>query len=66
LKGASQELVDAVLAGMSSRAGDLLRDELELLAKVKKSEVESARREMVETALKLEAEGRVDLGRGGE
>lgn len=66
LKGASQELIDAFLAGMSSRAGELLRDELELLTKAKKSEVDAARREVVETALKLEAEGRVDLQRGGE
>ncbi len=66
LKGASQELIDAVLAGMSSRAGDLLRDELELVGKAKKSDVDAARREIVEIALKLETDGRVDLGRGGE
>ena len=63
LKGGSPELLDAVFAGLSSRAAELLRDDLELLGKVKKAEIESARREIVETALRLESEGRVDLGR---
>src|SRR5262249_2021852 len=40
LKGASQELLDTVLAGMSARAGELLRDELDLLVKAKKTDVE--------------------------
>jgi flagellar motor switch protein FliG len=63
LKGASQELMDAVFAGLSSRAAELLRDDLELLGKIKKAEIDAARREIVETALRLESEGRVDLGR---
>lgn len=65
LKGTSPEFMDAVLAGLSSRAAELLRDDLELLGKVKKSDVEAARKEIVETALRLESEGRVDLGREG-
>lgn len=63
LKGTSQGLMDAVFAGLSSRAAELLRDDLELLGKVKKAEIDAARREIVETALRLESEGRVDLGR---
>lgn len=66
LKGASEELLNAIFSGMSSRAADMLRDDLSILGKVKKSELEAARREVVETALRLEAEGKVDLGRGGE
>jgi len=66
LKNASAELRTAVFAGMSSRAAELLRDDLEVLGKVKKSEVEAARREIVETALRREAEGKLDLGRSGE
>ncbi len=63
LKGTSQELMDAVFAGLSSRAAELLRDDLEMLGKIKKAEIDAARREIVETALRLEGEGRVDLGR---
>ncbi|MBV9945646.1 MAG: hypothetical protein JOZ69_02235 [Myxococcales bacterium] len=66
LKGASQELLNAVFGGLSQRAADLLKDDLELLGKVKKSELDAARREIVEIALRLESEGRVDLGREGE
>lgn len=66
LKNASTELMNAVFAGMSNRAAELLRDDLEVLGKVKKSEMEAARREIVETALRMEAEGKVDLGRSEE
>jgi flagellar motor switch protein FliG len=66
LKGASPDLVSAIFAGLSQRASDLLKDDLELLGKVKKTELEQARREIVEVALRLESEGRIDLGREGE
>ena len=66
LKGASQELLDAVLAGLSARAAELLKDDLQLLGKAKKSEVDAARREVLDAAMRLESEGRLDLGREGE
>jgi flagellar motor switch protein FliG len=66
LKGASPELLEAVLAGLSARAAELLKDDMEVMGKAKKSDVESARREVLQTALRLESEGRLDLGREGE
>jgi flagellar motor switch protein FliG len=66
LKGATQGLQDAVFAGLSARAAELLKDDLELLNKAKKKDIESARREIVEIALRLESEGRLDLGRDSE
>jgi flagellar motor switch protein FliG len=66
LKGASPELLEAVLAGLSARAAELLKDDMEVLGKAKKSDVESARKEVLQTALRLESEGRLDLGREGE
>ncbi len=66
LKGASPEVTDAVFAGLSARAAELIRDDLELLGKIRRSEVDAARREVVEVALRMESEGRVDLGREGE
>jgi flagellar motor switch protein FliG len=66
LKGASEALMNAVFAGLSSRAADLLKDDLELLTKPKKKDIEAARKEMVEIALRLESEGRIDLGRESE
>lgn len=66
LKGASAALLEAILAGMSSRAAALIRDDLEVLASAKKRDVEAARQEIVTLALRLEEEGRIDLGRGDE
>ena len=66
LKGAPQNIVDAVFAGVSTRTAELIKDDLELLGKVRKSDVEAARKEIAEAALRLEAEGKIDLGREGE
>ncbi|MFM7295768.1 MAG: flagellar motor switch protein FliG [Planctomycetota bacterium] len=63
LKGASTEVTEALFAGLSARAAELIRDDLGLLGKVRRSDVDAARREVVEVALRLESEGRVDLGR---
>ncbi|MBK7395624.1 MAG: hypothetical protein IPJ34_04800 [Myxococcales bacterium] len=66
LKGASEEVMNAILAGLSSRAAQMIKDDLELMSGVRKSEVEKARAEIVQVALRLEGEGKLDLGRDGE
>ncbi len=66
LKGASEEVSNAIFSGLSSRAADLIRDDLELLVSVKKADVEAARLEVTQAAIRLEGEGRIDLGRGDE
>jgi flagellar motor switch protein FliG len=66
LKGASDRVVDAILAGLSTRAAALVRDDLEQLANARKADVLAARREVVATALRLEADGQIDLGRGDD
>jgi flagellar motor switch protein FliG len=63
LKGASPEVSAAIFAGLSERAAELARDDLEVLGKVRRADVEAARRELVEVALRLAADGRIDLGR---
>jgi flagellar motor switch protein FliG len=63
LKGASPEILNAVFAGLSARAAELIKDDLELLGKVRRADVDAARKEVVEAALRLEGEGKVDLGR---
>jgi len=64
LKGAADDVMTAVFAGLSSRAAEVIRDELELLSNPRKADVDAARTEVIETALRLEAEGVLDLGRG--
>jgi flagellar motor switch protein FliG len=66
LKGASPEVQNAVFGGLSSRAAELIKDDLELLGKVRRSDVDAARKEIVTSALRLETEGRIDLGRESE
>jgi flagellar motor switch protein FliG len=63
LKGASPQVLEAVYSGLSARAAELIKDDLELLPKVRKADLDAARREIVEAALRLETEGRIDLGR---
>ena len=63
LKGAAPEVAEAIFAGLSARAAELIRDDMEVLGKVRRADIEAARREVVEVALRLESEGRVDLGR---
>lgn len=66
LKNSGEAVMNAVLRGLSQRAAELLRDDLELLSHIKKSEIELARREIIEIALRLESEGSLDLGREEE
>ena len=63
LKGAPQGVMDAVFRGLSSRAADLIKDDLENLGQIRKAEVEAARKEIIEVALRLEAAGTISLGR---
>ena len=63
---ASNELLEAMLSGLSERAAKLIKDDLEVLGRVRKADVEAARREVVQVALRLEAEGTIDLGREDE
>jgi len=58
--------VAAVFAGLSQRAAELLRDDLEILANVKRAEIEKARMEIITIALRLESDGALDLGRGDD
>ena len=66
LKNASPEVMAAVFRGLSSRAADLIRDDLENLQAVRKADIEAARKEIIETALRLEAAGTISLGREEE
>lgn len=53
LKGAKPATADAFFANMTSRAGDFLREEIEALGPVRRSEIDAARGELVALARKL-------------
>jgi len=65
LKTASDELREKIFANMSSRAADMIRDDLEALGPVRLSEVEAMQQTIVKIAMKLEEEGKLVLGKGG-
>jgi flagellar motor switch protein FliG len=61
LKGASSELKEKVFRNMSTRAGDMLREELGFLGAVKLSAVEAKQQEIVDVVRRLEDSGELDL-----
>ncbi|MEZ4224506.1 MAG: flagellar motor switch protein FliG [Polyangiaceae bacterium] len=61
LKTASEGLRDHIFRGMSKRAADRIREDMEILGSVRLSDVEAAQMEIVEAALRLEAEGVISL-----
>jgi len=66
LKGASQEMQDKIFRNMSSRAAELLRDDLGAKGPVKLSEVETAQRSILTVAQDLAEDGKIALGSKGE
>lgn len=63
LKGAADEIRDAIFRGLSDRATRLILDDLEVLGRVRQAEVDAARKKLVQAAVRLEGEGGIDLGR---
>lgn len=61
LKGASGDLQEKVLGNMSSRAADLLREEIDFLGQVKLSAVEQTQQGIVDIVRRLEDSGELEL-----
>lgn len=67
LKGAQPEMREKIFKNMSSRAAEMLREDLEARGPVRLSEVESAQKEILKTARRLSEEGQIMLGgKGGD
>ena len=67
LRGAGEAIKEAIFKNMSSRAAEMLRDDMEAGGPVKLSDVEKAQRNILQVARKLEDEGRIVLGgKGGQ
>lgn len=64
LKGASEEIRARFFTNMSKRAGELLKEEMELMGAVRLRDVEKAQQEVVAIARKLEEEGVISTGAG--
>lgn len=65
LRGAPDGLRDKIFTNMSSRAAEMLKDDLEAAAPVKLSEVEAAQKEILTVARRLADAGEINLGGSG-
>jgi flagellar motor switch protein FliG len=61
LRGASEELKNYIFKSMSSRAGEMLKEDMEVLGPVRSKDTTNAQLETVSVARKLEAEGKLML-----
>lgn len=66
LKGVDANLQEKFFSNMSSRAADMLREDLDAKGPIKLAEVESAQKEILGTAKQLADEGELMLGKGGD
>jgi len=66
LRGASEELKSYIFKSMSSRAVEMLKEDMEVLGPVKTRDLHKAQLEAVAVARKLEAEGKLSLTPGGD
>jgi flagellar motor switch protein FliG len=61
LRGASEELKTYIFKSMSSRAVEMLKEDMDVLGPVRSKDVTKAQQEVVAVARKLEAEGKLNL-----
>ncbi|HJU04945.1 MAG TPA: flagellar motor switch protein FliG [Nitrospiraceae bacterium] len=67
LRAASPDVREKILRNMSSRAAEMLKEDMDARGPVKLSEVEKAQQNILKLCRKLEEEGRVVIGgQGGE
>ncbi len=67
LKGASEELREKFFRNMSSRAGEMIKEEMEYMGPVRLRDVEDVQQRIVDVVRRLEEDGEIIIsGRGGE
>jgi flagellar motor switch protein FliG len=66
LKTASEKMKQKIFGNLSSRASEMLKEDLEAMGPVRLSEVEEAQQAIVKSAKELEAEGVIILGGKGK
>ena len=66
LRGASDELKNYIFKSMSSRAVEMLKEDMDVLGPVKSRDIHKAQLEAVSVARKLEAEGKISLTPEGD
>ena len=65
LKGASPEVSEKIFTNMSTRAADMLREDIEFMGPVRLRDVEEAQQRVVNIIRRLEETGEIVVARGG-
>ncbi|HWP98581.1 MAG TPA: flagellar motor switch protein FliG [Syntrophomonadaceae bacterium] len=65
LKGASNEVTQKIYSNMSSRAAEMLRDDIQFMGPVRLRDVEEAQQRIVNIIRRLEETGEIVVARGG-
>lgn len=65
LKGTNPEVGQKIMANMSSRAAQMLKDDMEFMGPVRLRDVEEAQQRIVKVIRKLEESGAIVISRGG-
>lgn len=65
LKGSNPEVAQKIMANMSSRASQMLKDDMEFMGPVRLRDVEEAQQRIVKVIRKLEESGAIVISRGG-
>ncbi len=65
LKGSEESLREKIFKNMSTRAAEMLKEDLESKGPVRLSEVEAEQREILKTVRRLADEGQLQIGGGG-
>ena len=66
LKGAQQELRDKFIRNMSTRAGEMLREDLDALGPVRVSQVEAEQKAILQVVRRLAESGEIQIGGGDD
>lgn len=65
LKGASSEVAQKIFSNMSSRAAEMLKEDIEFMGPVRLRDVEEAQQRIVNVIRRLEETGEIVIARGG-
>ncbi len=65
LRSANDDFKERIFSNMSTRAAQMVRDELEFMGPTKLSDIETAQQNIVRMVRSLEAAGKVTIARGG-
>jgi flagellar motor switch protein FliG len=67
LKAASDGVKTKIFEGLSKRAGEMMREDLQMMGPTKLADVEKAQTDIVTVALRLRTEGKLTVvGMGGD